>query len=331
MRGIGNSMAAFYYFCISYNPIQMHRFTLVLLSLLFLFGCNDTKIKSTPDTITVSILPQKYILEQIAGDKYQINVLVPDGSGPETYEPTAMQMQEVSRSKACIITGLLDFEKSWLTKISEQYPELQVINTSTRVDLIEGHEGDEGDEGAEGHATHEVDDAHAEHHHHAGGIDPHIWLSISAVKAQSDMILDYLVKSDPENGQMYTDNHSKFIVRLDSLDKIIADKFNALEKPVSFMIYHPSLGYYARDYDLSQIPIELEGKEPSPAYMMELIDQAKEVNITTIFYSEQFDKRSAETLARQLNVKLTAFNPLAENIEKNLLSITENIVNSTVK
>lgn len=320
----------------------MHRFILALFSLLLLFGCNDTKIKSTTDTITVSILPQKYILEQIAGDRYHINVLVPDGSGPETYEPTAMQMLEMSRSKACIITGLLDFEKSWLTKISEQYPELQVVNTSTRVDLIEGHEGEEGDAGDEataghagdvGHEEHDGDHNHAEagHHHHAGGIDPHIWLSIRAVKAQSDMILDYLVKSDPENGQMYTDNHSKFIVRMDSLDKIIADKFNALEKPVSFMIYHPSLGYYARDYDLLQIPIELEGKEPSPAYMMDLIDQAKDVNITTIFYSEQFDKRSAETLARQLNVKLTAFNPLAENIEKNLLSITENIVNSTVK
>lgn len=314
----------------------MRRFILGSLSLLFLFGCNDSKVKSTNDTITVSILPQKYILEQIAGDRYQINVLVPDGSGPETYEPTARQMQEMSKSKACIITGLLDFEKAWLTKISDQYPDLQIVNTSVGVELIEGHADHEGTAGDADDAEHEEHDgelnhADADHHHHAGGVDPHIWLSLKAIKVQSATILDFLVKMDPENKSVYSDNQQKFVRRLDSLDKIIADKFNALEKPVAFMIYHPSLSYFAKDYGIQQISIELEGKEPSPAYLKELIDQAKTMKSTTIFYSEQFDKRSAETLARQLEVKLTAFNPLAENVEENLLSITGNIINSSVK
>lgn len=316
----------------------MRRYTLGLLSLLLLFGCNDSKVKSTTDTITVSILPQKYILEQIAGDRYQINVLVPDGNGPETYEPTARQMQEMSKSKACIITGLLDFEKAWLTKISDQYPELHIVNTSVGVDLIEGHadhpknEGDEGHNGSEGHLDKEADHNQAEgEHNHAGGTDPHIWLSLKAIKIQSSTILDYLVKMDPENKSVYSVNQQKFVRQLDSLDKIIAAKFNALEQPIAFMIHHPSLSYFAKDYGLQQISIELEGKEPSPAYLKELIDQAKTLKSTTIFYSEQFDKRSAETIAKQLEISLTPFNPLAENVEENLLSITESIIKSTVK
>ena len=139
----------------------MHKFTIGLLSLLLLLGCNESRVKTAKETITVSILPQKHILEQLAGDRYHINVLVPDGSGPETYEPTGIQMQEMSKSIACISTGLLDFEKDWLRKVSVQYSDLMIINTSTGVDLIEGHD-DHGD-----------DDQHAdgEHHHHASGID----------------------------------------------------------------------------------------------------------------------------------------------------------------
>lgn len=299
----------------------MNKFTIGLFALLLIAGCNEPGVKTTKDTITVSILPQKYILEQIAGDKFQINVLVPDGSGPETYEPTGIQMQKMSRSKACIITGLLDFEKDWLTKVSAQYADLMIINTSTGVDLIAGHE-DHGDDHQH---------AEGEHHHHAGGIDPHIWLSLKAIKVQSQNIMESLVKLDPENKTLYEDNYKKFDARLDSIDGVIADKFKALAKPASFMIYHPSLSYYSNDYGIEQISIELEGKEPSPAYMKELIDKAKKVEISTIFYSEQFDKRSAETIAKQLGISLAAFNPLEENVEKNLLSITESIVNSTVK
>jgi zinc transport system substrate-binding protein len=289
------------------------RYLSMILFVAVMFGCNQPAEKSSKATITVSILPQKYIVEQIAVDNFSINVLVPDGSGPETYEPTAQQMQEISKSVACFTVGLLDFEKSWLHKANEMYPNLKVVNTSVGLDLLSGHA--------------EFDHDHGHYH---SGIDPHTWLSLKEVKKQSDIIRDQIIALDPDNKATYTTNHQKFITRLDSLDSNIASKLSGVENP-SFMIYHPSLSYYARDYNVEQISIEFEGKEPSPSYMKELIDLARSKNVETIFYSEQFDKRSAQTIANQLGITMSGFNPLMENIEENLLNITEQIIKSNAK
>lgn len=289
------------------------RFINILLLATILLGCNRQTENSRKQTITVSILPQKYMVEQIANNNFNINVLVPDGSGPETYEPTAQQMQEISKSTACFTVGLLDFEKSWLHKANEMYPNLKVVNTSIGLDLLTGHE-----------------EFNHDHGHYHSGIDPHTWLSLREIKKQSQTILDQIVSIDPENKDTYINNHKSFTNRLDSLDSVITEKLKAVENP-SFIIYHPSLSYYARDYKIEQISIEMEGKEPSPAHMKELIDIAKQKNVVTIFYSEQFDKRSAQTIADQLGISMSGFNPLAENVEENLMNITDQIIKSNTK
>lgn len=288
----------------------MYRYLILLI--IPLLGCNNQKNKVNHDTITVSIRPQKFILQQIAGDRFKVNVLVPDGSGPETYEPTAVQMKEISRSRLCFITGLLDFEKSWIPKVAEMYPELPIINTSQGINLIKGHEKH-----------------HSEAHHH--GVDPHIWLSLKAVKIQGQTMLKSLISVDSPNKSYYTKNYLRFVTQLESVDSLIRTKYLKFGQPVSFMIYHPSLSYYAMDYGVEQIPIEVEGKEPSPAYMKDIIDLAAKKKIQTVFYSAQFDKRSAETVAKQLNISLTSFNPLEENVEQNLLNITDKIIDSKSK
>ncbi len=297
------------------------RTLLFLLLSISLLGCNTAPEKSTKEakeTITVSIRPQKYLVEQIAGDQFNINVLVADGSGPETYEPSAKQMKEVSESKTYFMTGLLDFEKGWLQKVAELHPDLKIVNTASGVDLIEG----------EMHHDH----SHGEkHHHHDAGVDPHIWLSIRELKVQSNTILKELIRLKPEMETEFTGKHAALNNRLDSLDIVIANKFRSLGRQPVFMIYHPALSYFSRDYGVIQLPIELGGKEPSPAYMKELIDLAKENQINTIFYSEQFDKKSAQTLSDQLSLELVPFNPLEENVEQNLLTFTDRIISSAVK
>lgn len=291
----------------------MMRYLSMIMLATLLFSCNRAVEKANKPTITVSILPQKHMVEQIAGQNFNINVLVPDGSGPETYEPTAQQMQEISKSTICFTVGLLDFEKSWLHKANEMYPNLKVVNTSVGLDLIEGHA-----------------EYNHDHGHYHSGIDPHTWLSLKEIKKQSKTMLDQLVQIDPENKDTYTSNQQKFVARLDSLDSVIASKLSSVEKP-SFMIYHPSLSYYSRDYNIEQISIEFEGKEPSPSHMKELIDIAKAKKISTIFYSEQFDKRSAKAIADQLGITMAGFNPIAENFEDNLLNITNQIIESNTK
>lgn len=308
---------------------------LIFFFLIPLLACNVDKTAPGENLITVSIRPQKYIVEQIAGNQFRINVLVPDGSSPETYEPSASQMRGISESKLCIINGLLDFEKGWMPKVAEMHPELKIINTSEQIELIAGHDhhhhsAENGDHEEEHEAeVNKYEPDYGTHLH--GGIDPHTWLSLRTVKSQAKSIFESLVAISPSDSALFRSNYINFMARLDSADAVIIEAYKNINVPAAFMIYHPSLSYYAQDYKVKQIPIELEGKEPSPAYMKELIDVASKENISTIFYSAQFDKRSAETIANQLGITLTTFDPLEEDIIKNLLKVTEQIINTTKK
>ena len=287
----------------------MFRFLFISLvfSVLALVSCRNNPAKNQKDkVITVTILPQKYILSHLAGDKFRINVLIPEEANHETYEPTARQMIETGNSSAYFKVGHLDVEKSWLGKLSGSNPGLKIFDTSEGYNLMSGEAHEHN-----GHA-------------HEGGTDPHIWLSVSGARCQADNILKALTLIDPGNTSYYQDNHLRFMASLDSLDKairniLVADKANC------FMIYHPSLGYFARDYNLTQIPIEQEGKEPSPAYMKELIDIAREKKINTIFISSQFNKQNAVTIAGQLNARVEEFNPSSPDWSNNLISIARKI------
>lgn len=305
----------------------MRRYLIFLLPLIFCGSCRQSVNQSDKEAITISILPQKFLIEEIGGGNFSINVLVPDGSGPETYEPTARQLQEISRSKAYFMTGLLDFEKSWYPKVAENNPDLKIINLSEGTTVISG-ETHVHSESAHTDHNHDTDEhSEAEHNYDVhSGDDPHIWLSIQSLKVQSNVVLRELTELKPELKDVFEANHMHLTSRLDSIDNVIRGKFNAVGHSVAFMIYHPSLSYYSRDYDVNQIPIELEGKEPSPAYLKELIDKARELKIGIILYSEQFDKKSAETLSQQLDIPLYSFNPLSPDVEENLLSITDIII-----
>ncbi len=298
-----------------------------LILLIVLYSCDTRVQESNKQSLTVSIRPQKFLVEEIAGDHFTINILVPDGNGPETYEPSARQLQDVSRSKVYFITGLLDFERSWLPKLIENYPDLKVVNISKGTEIIAEKNHSHHNHESHNHNNSDEDEAHSESVH--SGVDPHIWLSLKSLKAQSLIVLEELIKLKPDFESEFTKNHSLFIARIDSLDNLLSDKFQSVGKNISFMIYHPSLSYFARDYGINQIPIELEGKEPSPAYMKELIDIAGSEKIRVVIYSEQIDKRSAETLAKQLGINLYSFDPLAEKVDENLVKISDVILKKT--
>lgn len=282
----------------------------LLLSFLFI-SCQQRKEKSSDEKLlTVSILPQKTILQEIAGEKFMINVLVPEEGNHETYEPTARQMAETGKSVAYFKIGYLDFEMNWLDKLAQNYSNMRVFNTSENIDLIAGEEVTHGD------------------HAHAGGVDPHIWLSVSAVRIQAENMARGLIEIDPENSTVYETNLNRFSAGLDTLDQQIREILGASQTRC-FMIYHPSLGYFARDYHLEQISIEEDGKEPSPAYMKQLIDVAGEKKIGTIFVSSQFNKQSALTIASQINARVEEFNPIHPDWRNNLLSIAGQIAGSS--
>lgn len=256
----------------------------------------------------VSILPLRFIVEQITGDDFNIEVLVAPGASPETYEPTPAQMISIEKSPIVFVTGLIDFEKQLADKISLQSADNKIINLSAGVDLIEGH------------CTHGDTPAHG----HTHGTDPHIWASPRNLKTMALTVYRNIALLYPDSVR-YSDNYTALTARLDSLDTAVGERLAASGKK-QFIIYHPALTYYARDYGLEQISLEEEGKEPSVERMKAIIAGARQSGgITKIFYQKQFSPATVETLARELGAVCVEIDPLAEDVIANTLEITEKI------
>lgn len=273
---------------------------LPVLLLLVACGCNGRENKS--NAISVTILPQKYFVQRIAGDKFEIQVMIPPGQCPETYEPTPGQMLQLSRSRLYFGIGPLPFEKSWKDKMAEANPSLKIVDTSAGVELIRGHHHCDGG------------------HRHENGVDPHVWLSPKAVKIQAQHILEQLIAVDPANREYYEGNCQKFVAEIDELDRKIAELLRESRRK-KFLVYHPAWSYFARDYGLDQIAIEKEGKTPSLADLAEFIDLARRENIRTILVQKQFDARFAQTIASEIGGTVVQIDPFAYDWPANLEKI----------
>lgn len=279
-----------------------------LFLFLILFAACQTAKKEQPHTVTVSILPQKYFIGQIAGNLLQVNVLVPPGSNPHNYEILPSQMKELSKSKVWFQIGLLTFEDAWKEKMAGINKDLLIVNSSEGISPIAGseHEHDGGD------------------HHHAEAFDPHVWLAPAEVKTLAKHTLETLQKSYPEHASEFQKNYDAFIQKIDGLSAQIDQKLAPL-KNRNILIFHPALAYFARQFKLEQIPLELDGKEPSPRHMKEIVDLAHQQNIRVIFIQKEFDTAFAQQMAHEINGEVLVIDPLDYNWEKQMLDITEKI------
>jgi len=300
---------------------------MILLTGVFANGfCAEKKL-----TVTVSIVPQKYFVKKIAGENVAVNVMVVKGASPATYEPKPSQMLKLVKSDIYFSIGV-PFEKSWLHKFksvakntvfseTQEGIELREISKHTHHGEEHGHEHDDHghkDEHVENH-KHDNDD-HG--HDHGGMKDPHVWLSPRLAKVQAENILKVLVKADKKNTVEYKENYEKFIKEIEILDKKIKEVFKKSDTK-SFMVFHPSWGYFSDDYGLEQIAVEIDGKEPSAKEMAELIKEAKEEHIKAVFIQPQFSRKAAKTIAKQLGAKVLVADSLSEDWADNLLELAE--------
>jgi len=260
--------------------------------------------------VSVSILPQKYFVEQIAGNLLQINVLVPPGSSPHNYEILPSQMKDLAKSRVWLQIGLLTFEDVWKDKLAGINKDMRIVNCSEGIVPIAGSECEE-----EGH-DHE--------HEHAEAFDPHIWLAPADVKIIAQNTLKALKTNFPEHTITFESNYSRFISKVDSISAQIELKMSPL-KNRNILIFHPALGYYARQFNLTQTPLELDGKEPSPKHMKAIVDLAREQNIRVIFIQKEFDSENALQLSREIGGEVMIIDPLDYDWEKQMLDITEKI------
>ena len=293
--------------------------------ILFMFIALVSLLNASKPEISVSILPQKYFLEKIVKDKFDINVMVKAGASPHTYEPKTSQMKSLSNSKIYFYTGI-EFEKAWLDKFKKSAPNTLFVDSSAGIERIAMQEHSHEEE--QTHDKHKDDKKHDhEDEHEHEGLDPHVWLDPVLAKVQAKNIYDSVVSIDESNKDFYTKNYEEFLKELDLLDEKIKEILSPYSQK-AFMVFHPSWGYFASRYNLEQIPIEMQGKEPKPNELIELVKDAKEHNIKIIFVSPQFSQKSAKTIASSIGGNVVAIDSLGESWANSLIDTATQIANS---
>lgn len=275
------------------------KFFLVLMLLaLFISACAPAATQAPAAdqklNFTVSILPQKYFVERVGGDLVNVNVMVLPGESPATYEPKPEQMTALAQADAYVSIGV-PFEKAWLEKIQAANTKMKMVDTT---------------QGIERKATAD------------GGFDPHIWLSPSLVKIQSETIYKALAELDPAHAADYKANFEAFVKDIDALDTNIRATLEKTETK-KFIVFHPAWGYFARDYGLEMIPIEVGGQEPSAQELAGLIEKAKTENIKVVFVQPEFDQEEAATIAKEIGGKTLSIGALNPDWLGNLKSVAE--------
>lgn len=292
------------------NKMKYISSVLLLLS-LFLLSCASSQ-RDSEQIISVTIEPQRYFAEKIGGDKFIINTVVPSGQSPETFDPSPQQMVSIGKSLAYFQIGYIGFEQAWMQPIRDNNPDMQLFDLSRGIELIT----DEHDCGGDHHGDEHI------HHHHHHGVDPHIWSSVSGAKVIAWNTLQAFIELDPENKQYYWQNYNNLMQEIENTGKEIEEILSDVSQR-TFIIYHPALTYFANEYGLTQLCIEMDGKEPSPAQLKELIDVARKEHAKTVFIQQEFDQKNAELIAKETGCKLVPVNPLAYQWDKEMIQIAK--------
>ncbi len=283
-----------------------------LLIVLFCCACEGKKSQTadndTKPVIAVTIEPQRYFTEAIAGDKYNVVSIVPKGMSPETYDPTPQQMVSLAGSKAFLRIGHIGFEKVWMDRLLDNTPHIQVFDISEDVNLIyEDHDHD-----------------HDIHTHSCGnGVEPHIWNSPENALVMARNTYKALTQLDKENENYYLHRYDSLCNVILKTDSVICELLSSPERTNAFMIYHPALSYFARDYGLLQVSIEQGGKEPTPAHLKGLVDFCKNNRVNIIFVQPEFDTRNAEIVAKETGARIVRINPLNYNWAEEMIAIAQ--------
>lgn len=278
----------------------MKRFLYLIILCVILAGCKGTPQKQADSgkasrtekpavtvTVTVTISPYKYFVDQIAKGKVDVNVMVSNGNNPETYEPYAQQMMELSKSALYLKVGSIGFEQTWMKKLQDNAPDMKVIDTSVGIKPAKTP---------------------------GGNIDPHVWMSCSNARIIASNILKALCELEPKNKAFFEKNYQSLLSIIDKRDSTIKESFKKDPDLVrKFVIYHPILTYFARDYQLEQLAIEEEGREPSAAQLKSLIERARKEKIKFCLIQAEFANRNTTTFINESHTKPMNINPLQDD------------------
>ena len=281
-------------FTISVTISKLARYVVLMVTAGTLFSCSSAK-NDNANKITVSIEPLRYLTEQIVGDRFEVVTMVPKGSSPETYEPTARQMADLSESILYIKVGELGFERTWMPRLTSNAPHITVVNSS---EGITSHIGD----------------------------DPHSWMSARNAIIMAHNIYEAVKRIDVKDSVLFRQ-------RLDSLCSVIhaTDKYirqtTAQAHCKSFIIYHPALTYFASDYGLEQLALEEHGREPSAAELEQIISTARAKGVKTMFVQREFANRNVDIITNTIGARKVEINPLGYDWNKEMRRIAAEMTN----
>lgn len=272
--------------------------------------------------VIASIVPEATFVKAIGGDLVNVTTMVLPGNEPHSYEPKPSQMKEVSRADLYVPMGV-EFEEAWLPKFKAQNSKMEIVDTLKgikKIAMAAHHHHDE-------HEEHKEEADHKEHegHEHHGGLDPHVWIAPANVKVMANNTYNALVKADAKNEATYKKNYDNFIKMVDETDAKIKEALSGLKPNTAFIVFHPAFGYFAKEYNLKQVAIEVEGKEPKPKELAHLINEAKEEHAQAIFAEPEFSDKSAKLIAKELNIPVIKISPLAKNWSENLINFAKAI------
>lgn len=239
--------------------------------------------------VAASVVPQTEFIEKVGGDNVIAVSMIPPGAG-HTYDPSPRQLEDLSKADLYMALGSGEpFETNHMKTFSEMNPNMTVINSSEGITLIKS-----------GNST-----------------DPHVWTSPKSAVVMVENTYKGLVSIDPSNESYYRANADAYIKELEALDAELTAELTDLTSR-NFMVYHPAWGYFARDYNLTQIAVEVDGKEPAPKDIVKFIEIAKENNISVIFVQEQVSITGATAIAEGFNGSVYVIDPLAKNYVENM-------------
>jgi zinc transport system substrate-binding protein len=286
----------------------MRRVILLLMTFL-LISCNSGNYNGKNRIITVSISPFSYFVKAISAGEYEINVMVPASADPHIYEPVPEQITALAGSLAYISDGYLGFEMTWLNRFYEANRKMRKLSLGEKVDLIASDEHHDGD--------------------HTEGADPHYWVSPRSAMTIAGSVRSLLTELNPGKKAEYDANFEMLADTISAIDSLATRLFSGFPGG-TFMIFHPSLGYLARDYGLVQVSVEKDGKEPTPSSMKELIDLAEEKKIKLILIQKGFDTKNAGAIALETGARLVAVDPMSEDWPRSTREIINAIHRSLV-
>lgn len=272
------------------------RYIILVFSVTSLTSCVNTP-QNNHRMITVTIEPLRYFTEEIAGNKFDIVTMVPNGSSPETYEPTAKQMVKLSKSDLYIKVGNIGFERTWMKRLENNAPHTIIIDSSDGIKLLKNENGI---------------------------IDPHVWMSTSNAKIIAKNIYRALAEIDSKDSIYFKSNLSKLLEKIENTDINVRENISK-NKTLTFLIYHPALTYFARDYGLTQVPIEEEGREPSAAQLQQTISVAKKKMVKIIFIQKEFSNRNTTIVEEGTKAQKIEINPLSYSWNKEMENIAKKL------